>query len=458
MLFTPSIIDDLLIIAIAGTMALHSLRLASQRRWLAFDPLNFFWLFAFSTYVMQPIMFHNSLVEWNGQNMVTLALFYSFLAMVAVAVGYELATGVRLGLKLPVFPLRLNPVRFRNVGIVLIFLGLIGYAYLIASAGSLRAWLSVARGGTDYEAINAWYGQLAFFLPLGIILLNFHVEMHPEPQVFRFSVWALAVLNLLFMLYLGTRSRLISSSVMLMAAYYLPRRRNPPLALLVVMGLTLYIVANFQLYYRDKFTNLSLNIDQIDMQEARERIAPEFLGGNTAAREKDYNPAGEFNLVVTTIDLVPRDVPFNYGYGFLEIFTRPIPRAIWPDKRYPGVEAYQGVLRSLGNPSPATVRDTDLIMGPAFTFVGCWYYAGGLLAVIVAGILTGMFLRLIRTIYDRDPSNESNILFYSQVAMIGASEAISPLGWIFWFPFAIIPLLIFFRICRQPGQAFIMKR
>lgn len=454
MLFTESILNDLLIIAIVGIMVLHGLRLAAQQRWMAFDPLNFFWLFAFSVYVMQPVMFHKSLLEWNGPGQVTLALLYSAIAMLAVAVGYEQATGVRLGLKLPVFTASLNPTRFRNIGFILICLGLLGYAYLVASAGSLKAWFSVARGGTDYDAINAWYGQLAFFLTLGIILLNFHVEMHPVSHVLRISVWLVVVMNLLFMLYLGTRSRLITSCIMMLAAYYLPRRRNPPWALLTGLGLALYIVANFQMYYRDKFTDLSLNFDQIDMQEARERIAPGFLGGDAAARETEYNPAGEFNLVVMTIDLVPRAVPFNYGYAFLEVFTRPIPRAIWPDKRYPAVEAYQGVLRSLSNPNPATIRDTDLIGGPAFSFVGCWYYAGGLLAVIGAGILTGMFLRMLRTIYDRDPSNESNILMYSQVAMIGSSEAISPiLGWVFLFPFAIIPLLLFFRLCRPPDHA-----
>ena len=234
-----------------------------------------------------------------------------------------------------------------------------------------------------------------------------------------------------------------------MGAYYLPKRKSPPLVLAgaVFSGLV-HSGSNFQGAYRDKFTNLSLNLDQIDLREARGSVLPFFLGGDQALQADAISSGIEFNCVMSVVELVPDQVPYNYGYGYLELFTRWIPRAIWPDKIYPQMEAVQGVLRE-AQLSGANVRDSDILMGPAFTFVGHWFYVAGPIGLILGGLLTGVLFRTIRTIYDRGNRSEGDILIYVSLIGIGFSEAAStPLAWLSTLPFVLGPLALILFLCR----------
>jgi hypothetical protein len=224
------------------------------------------------------------------------------------------------------------------------------------------------------------------------------------------------------------------------------------LALAGAVFLALFILSNFQGSYRDKFTNLSLNLDQIDMDEARGGALPFFLGGDQALQADAVSSGIEFNCVMSVVELVPDKVPYNYGYGYLELFTRWIPRGIWPDKFYPQMEAVQGVLHE-AQLSGANVRDTDILMGPAFTFVGHWYYVGGPIGLIFGGLLTGVLFRIIRTIYDRGNRSEGDILIYVSLIGIGFSEAAStPLAWLSTLPFVLGPLALILFLCRAPSE------
>ena len=398
------------------------------------DPLFAFWAGILVIYVGQPLSYRQIFVEWHSEELLETTLGWTLLGLLCVLWGYEWNLGVRLGLKLPQAPVQLSPVKLSIAGYGLVFLGVLGYLYLFASAGGVNEWLSVARGGTDYENTSAYVAQLTDLLPLGVILLLFQMHFHRAPLPKQIALWFLAVLVWWWFLYLGSRSRLIGFTIGGMGAYYLPRRKSPPLVLAGVVFLALFILSNFQGSYRDKFTNLSLNLDQIDMHEARGTVFPFFLGGDQALQADAVSPGIEFNCVMSVVELVPDKVPYNYGYGYLELFTRWIPRALWPDKFYPQIEAVQGVLRE-AQLSGANVRDTDILMGPAFTFVGHWFYVGGPIGLILGGLLTGVLFRIIRTIYDRGNRNEGDILIYVSLIGIGFSEAAStPLAWLSTLP------------------------
>jgi len=84
-----------------------------------------------------------------------------------------------------------------------------------------------------------------------------------------------------------------------------------------------------------------------------------------------------------------------------------------------------------------------LLMGPALTFAGHWYAVGGGVALMIFGFLTGVLLKSIRTIYDRSPGNEGDLLLFSALIPIGFSEAAAtPLNWVFTLPFVLIPLVL----------------
>lgn len=431
-------------------VALHSWFLVKQRRWFAFDPLNTFWAGVLVCYVLQPLAHAATFVQWQGRDVVTATTWWIAVSLVPVAAGYNSRLGPQIGRRIPHPPVRLHPRKLFLSSWVLIGLGLMGYVYQMASAGGLRAWASVARGGTDWARVSAYTAGLAKLLPLGSILLLFHVEMHRVPRSRRVLSWALAWLIWLWFLYLGSRSRVIAQTAMMLSALYLPRRRQPRLAFLALGFVVLLVIVNFQVAYRGNFTNFSLNLGRVDWGELGNRILGDAAESPSSSGETSVSRGIEFNCVMTTIKLVPSAIPYNYGYPLLELFTRWIPRAVWPGKIYPGLEANFPIFHQ-GGLSQTWVKTSRraLLMGPALTFVGYWWAVGGPIALFLGGFLTGTMLRAIRTLYNRRPGSQGDLLLYNSLFLVGFTEAAAtPLVWLYSVPFTLLPLVLVFRICR----------
>jgi hypothetical protein len=448
MIFTPSAVADILIFCILGLILFHTLALIRKGHWLLLDPLNIFWAGIVVVYIIQPSSYASTLIGWHQDGVFEESLFWTLFGLIFVVLGYERPIGrIRTNL-IPNCPKRFSPNRLYLASCFLLILGMVGYLYLFSSAGGFDRWIELGRGGTDYEKISGYIAGLADFLPMGILTMLLHVEIHGVTRSKRLAVWLLGWLMLLWFVYLGTRSRTISFSILLLAVYYLPKKMNPPLWLAVSIFLGLSVLANFQAIYRDKFTNLSINLGQINMEEAYKLSAPWFLGGNSEKQSEGVSRGMEFNCVMTVVDLVPTKVGFNYGYGHLEAFTRIIPRVFWPEKIYPGLESTQGVLRE-GGLSDASVRNTNLLMGPALTFVGHWYYVGGAVGLALGGLLTGLLLRLIRHVYERAFPSEGDVLLYMLLISIGFVEAAAtPLSWIVSMPTSILPVILVMYLAR----------
>lgn len=449
MIFTDFFWADFWILGIIALIVGHSLILMRQNRWIAIEPLNAFWVGITVVYILQAIKYESVLNYWHTRGVYEEGLFWIFFGLFWVVVGYEMRWGVTLGLRMPVVGKKITPHRLVLCSWMFIGAGLLGYAYLIASAGSLSAWLAVPRGGTDWQAVIGYGAQLAGLLPIGVILLVFQAQIHSSSFFKKMMVYAFAFLMLLWFFYLGSRSRTITFTILLFAATYLPKRKNPKILFCVVAVFLIFIATNFQQHYRYNFYNLSFNLENIDLSEAYDKIMPSFLGGNDKISFRDVSRGLELNCVLSVVELVPRYVDYNYGYGFLELLTRPIPRLIWPDKIYPNMESVQGVLKN-ANLSDSYVTDRKILMGPAFTYIGHWYYVGGPIALIIFGLITGFLFRAIKTYYESNIESQSVPVFYALLISIGFSDAAgTPFNWIFTLPFVLIPFWFVMRYCRE---------
>lgn len=440
-----------LLLAIVGVMVAHSWHLWRKGRWLAFDPLNAFWAGALVCYVYQPLSFGDVYAAWHAPGVLEETLSWVLFSLLFVIAGYEAKVGVKLGLKIPALPARLAPRRLVAAGIALMALGFLGYAYLVNTAGGLDEWLSVGRGGTNWEAVSGYVAQLEFVLPVGVMLLAFYASLYRPRLIARVAVAVTCAAMWVWLVYLGSRSRTIGFTLSLMTAYYLPRRRSPSLKLLALVFVGLLAIVTFQASYRSNFTGLSFNFDRLDLDEVKDSLLPDWAGGASKGNAVDTSTSAEFNCVMTVVELVPQRIGYNYGYSHLELFTRVIPRAIWPEKRYPHAEAYTPILRE-GGLSTAVIPTAkeELLMGPSFTFVGHWYSVGGPIALVIFGFLTGVGFRAIRTIYDRAPTSQGDIIFYSSLIILGFWEVSGePLFFLFYFPFTHGPLAILLWLSRE---------
>ncbi|HTB34758.1 MAG TPA: hypothetical protein VK842_07835, partial [bacterium] len=390
----------------------HAFFLWRRKRFFLFDPLMTFWGGFLICNIMQPLSYSDIFVNWHSVDNFNLSCFYSFLGVVCVVWGYEMDLGQRIGYRIPHVTRKLDPDRFFVAAIILSALGISCYYFLFQSAGGMWEWLSYGRGGTDYDKVNGYIREMEKLTPIGIYLLILHVTMHPVSRLRKILSWGFVALLWLWYLYLGTRSRIIGVGMLAAAAYYVPKYKNPNLLLVLPGFIVMIILTNFQAHYRGNFTNLSFNLDKIDMDEAKALCLPGFLGGDKELQRKQASQGIDFNVLMATVELVPDKVDYNYGWGFMEFVTRPIPKALWPNKIYPGLESWQGVLRE-GGLSTAQVADRDLVMGPAFNFAAFWYYIFGPLAVILGGLYTGLLFRCIRTYLDRDIFSEGNVVIYN---------------------------------------------
>lgn len=420
-------------------------------RFFILDPINTFWAGLFVCYVLQPLNFGAQLRSWHGDDVFRESLLLVLAAVIMIIAGYESRLGVKATRLIPSLSRRLRPTPMFVLGMAVAALGVVGYAYLISSAGQFSTWITVGRGDTDYRDLNAYVMELAELLPAGIGLLIFHVEIHKVDPVKRILVWFGACLMLAFLIYLGSRSRTIGFSMIMLCAYYLPRRSNPRLLLVACAFFILLTVANFQAIYRGNFTDLAFNVD---LPTALSNSLPSLSQISNDRGTTEVSRGTEFNVVMTIVELVPDEVDYNHGYGLLELFTRPIPRSIWPDKLYPNLEALFPIM-DLGGLSESWVATSQryLLMGPATTFVGYWYAAGGWIAIILAGYLTGALFRLIRSIYDRDAGNHTDTILYANLLMIGFIEAAAtPLTWVFTLPFVVVTILVISKLAGAKAR------
>lgn len=444
MFLTPSPVADLLMVAIVGVMAGHAWWLHGRGRWFVLDPLNTFWLGLLMYFVLDGAGNAELFISWYNQSVFEQTLFWVLFVVVWVVLGYEAPWGRAIAYRLPQLPPRLVPDRLYWAGLGLVGFGVAGYLYLMSKSGGAAAWLSAGRGNTNYEAVSGYVAELTSFVTPGITLLLFHVFLHRPSAGRKLFIFAITVLALAWFFYLGSRTRFGTLVLIFVGAFCLTKKRNPSLMLIFPLAISLLFVTEFMAIYRGQFTNLSLNLDMIDKEEARVMVVSRWLGSG----ERELSKGVIFGCTMAAIALVPEKVPYDYGYSLCEFITRPIPRRLWPEKRYPLLEAHQNLYRE-GDLSVHVNPVANLLAGPALGFIANWWHIGGPIALALGGLVVGGLWRTFRVIYDRVPGSEGNMLVYSQLIMVGYIEAGGdPFYWVYSLPLVLIPLFLVLNACR----------
>jgi len=453
MIFTPSVITDVFILLTIGLFGWHIRKLQRQRRWTVFDPLNYFWVGAFVIYVFEVMSNYDTFELWYGQAAVEDAMMWTFFGLVMLHVGYHMKLGRQLSDRLPALPPRLARIPFLWASISFIIAGLWGWIVIFDSSGGLHEWATQPRGNVDWEAISGYVGTIADLLNVGVFLLLIYAEWSRSRLVVRILAWVFLGLLLLFFLYLGTRSRTILVVLVALMAWSLPRRRSPPVLVLVPLFVCLLIVVRFQEYYRDHFHDLSFNFQEINWEEVPYRVLPGFFFGDRAVSTAERG--SEFSITAAVVDLVPDRIHYAHGIEFLQVVTQPIPRALWPGKRYPMNESWTPIYEMTGASDYwVDYVAVPFLAGPAPGFVASWYYNGGPLGLAIGGILVGILLRIVRGIYDMTGTNESYFIIYFLVGPIGFGEAVGhPFGFVYSLPLLLVPLVFMLRLIRRKESA-----
>ncbi|RYX82800.1 oligosaccharide repeat unit polymerase [bacterium] len=415
--------------------------------WYFLNPINSFWLTFIYAGAVQPALARADWVSFYSEEVLNLTLGMFLVLGLAVHVGYHSATGPQWSTRIP----NLKTPDLKKVfwcGLILLGIGLIGYALVIQASGGWARWSASPRRFTDYS-LSGYIYTMPRVATLGIMVLLCYAFAQEKRLPLKISVLALGVVNLFWQIYSGTREGTIVMLIILVGSIYGARRRNPPWIALFATFAATFFFFGFIPTYRGEFRNLSFNVEE-SPDEVVERSFSFFSGDDTKPHPDLWT---DFGMAISVAYYVPSRLDYDYGQMLLEIFTRPIPRALWPTKSYPEGEAWDRFHRVSG--VSTITNGAGLLSGPSPSMVGKYYYIGGWLGLVIGGYLVGVIFRALWEFLQRNVHTVIGATFSVATAGLGAMEMIHPLSWSvnFWLPTIAFPFFVMSYLVRQTEPA-----
>ena len=222
-----NLVNFLLIILSLIPIVVHTVILIKRKKFFLFDPLNIFWIGILITLIYQGLSYGNVLIIWNSDRIFNITYIYLTLALIFIIFGYELKLPTKLAKGFYTPPIKLNYNRLTLVSILFMIIGLLGYYFMAESSGGVERWLSVPRGDTDYNVVSGYHALAIEFLHLGTVLFFLVFNLRKSRLGLLILSSIPITINLLWYLYLGSRSRTIALFLSFLLCIYLPKQKNP---------------------------------------------------------------------------------------------------------------------------------------------------------------------------------------------------------------------------------------
>ena len=426
----------------------------AEGSWHFLNPVNVFWLAFVYAGVAQPLLSDKEWIAFYGREVFLSTLAMFLVLGIAFAIGYSLTFAQSASRILPDFS-KPSQTKVFVAGVLLIALGLLGYYLIIRASGGSKYWLSGPRFNTDYKILSAYVYTLPRVATLGLMILLCHAFSQPKATLYKFAVVGLAIINMLWQAYYGTREGTIMMLVILYGSVFAALRRNPPIWATLMLLPAVTFIFGFIPTYRGDFRDLSFNLTDKPAAIVDRSFGffsdPDYGSQAPSAYKPDKGPDlwSDFGMAISIAYYVPERVHYDGGYMLLEILTHGIPRKLWDDKIYPESMAWDRFHR-ITNISTAENFE-GLRGGPSPTMVGKYYYIGGWLGLVVGGMFSGFCFRFLWEFLRRQLRYITGVILLVASSGLGGMEMIHPLSWsvFFWVPTVFIPFLVFVWIARD---------
>lgn len=417
------------------------------KRW--FDPFAPIWLFItgyFQVYVVQAFSYREWAVSIHGEELVTEANWRAFWAILLFVLVYYFGPGRWFSGKMPRSPIHWSMPVLSVVVPVMLTWGFFCSIAMIIQGGD-----SVSKGG---QLLRQFYFMM---LAAGVILMiTGSQRQKPAPMIFWSGVGVTSAFIVLW-IFQGKRSPSLIGLLALAAAYYGPRFKKPPVAvllLLAVVGSCVVAVSlgwrNQRLYERNvtgfvqfladfdvSSTLVSLNLAE---KEGHGSYKKEFMSKET----EEY---GGFLLMYST---VPDRSGYDYGASYLRLFTTFIPRIVWADKPIPGRDKWIAAWIA-----GSEFKRDESFTGPAIGIMGATQLNGGAVGTVIVMTILGLVLSTSYQYYRRyqwTPWAQVwwPLTYYNAWLMTVNDD---PLVWFYYiYGFSIMPAMIFLWVINRISE------
>lgn len=333
-----------LAITLLGTLGVLTAPIAwrvARRQFDVFEPIVFFAVAWGVMFVVRPtadlVTNHLSFTivgrTVDAQQGYEEMLVLGLLGAAAFVAGYVSLIGRRLADRLGPPPGEFKAaVAARNATLVGL-VGLVLFGLYLISAGGLSALVLTFSGRS--EALFNTFGQSTKYYSFGPYMLVpatvTLLALAAATKMTRYLVVGSAMGTVLVVTQapIGSRGLLFPLAASGAVYYYLTHRRRPAVKSVVAVFVVALIVSGFLANVRDRSTREKVGVGGT--------IAKVFSGPGGILDPILYSQdSAEAPALAAALSLIPQEVSHSYGGATLgDLFIRPIPRALWPNKPLP---------------------------------------------------------------------------------------------------------------------------
>jgi oligosaccharide repeat unit polymerase len=401
-----------------------------------FEPVHMFALASLVYFVLVPVVLIEKnafrLIDVDYRSALPKSLALALIALAAFYVGYYFRYSRQVGS----FALARNDAGYETLSYVqrhallllAFFIGLV-VLWIIVARFPLRAlWVF---GGASYgDAFQLAKGiQIGYLygareaLPACLLLLiaSRRTERWPLLSVF------LLILIGLFFIGTGGRTRALLLVLSVFAFYHLERQEKPALwQILVLVFLVFYIIVGSMGFYRglNQGMGRSLQRDAFTIGDAWDTLIEGSQISITTALIVEY---------------VPEQVDYFWGASYLNLFTQPIPRFLWP-----------------GKPREIIVDDTFIGLWPRGTAMPFWlgfYLNFGPVGVVLGMALLGWLSRIPYESLRQKPEDTlaqvSVALYYPWMIHLYGRGGLNPGYLVYSVVYVFLPVWIMRKLLKR---------
>lgn len=357
-----------------------------------FDPFAPVWLFMigfFQVYVIQALSYRDWAVSVHGEQIVEAANWRSLWAICLFLFVYWFGPGRWFSGKMPRAPYHWSMP------------ALTGLVPFMLTWGFFCSIIMIVQGKDEETTQGEHLLRQFYFMMLGagILLMVTGSRREKPARPLFFAGLAVCLCFVMLWIFQGKRSPSLIGILACACAYYGPRFKRPPLAVLTVLAVIGSLVVAISLAWRNQrlyersatgFVQFLVDFDpatalvNLNLAEAENPKAhlKEF-------RSKETEEYGGYLLMFST---VPERSEYDYGANYMRLFTTFIPRMVWPDKPLPGRDKWIAAWMA-----GSEFKRDEKFTGPAIGILGATQLNGGALAtaIVLSVLATGL-----RTAYE----------------------------------------------------------
>jgi hypothetical protein len=359
----------------------------SKNGWDMTHPLYYFIIAYIGLYSLQAWGLIDVASNYYGEELLLKSLLLAIVGLVMFYLGYASHLSLNIARSIPTpTPTPLTEYGLINLALFWILIGIIGQVVFIDKSGGAEVYFSVARGLGAYKENTAYLYLLKWVIFPGLVIGFVALASGYVARWKKLFLYLTGIGFWLFQVISGQRSGVIIVGILLLACYYLPKKRKIPVgSALFVFLIVFYLVGLICLFRGEMYVASSFGGLKTHLNKPLENQVADLTRGYVGAGGDKNAPSREFLMYINFLDVVPDKVEYAYGRLYSDYLVSWIPKILWPNR----IGFFQEYKRQLSNAEAFSTR------GAVKTILGQYYLDFGIFGIIIGCYITGLLLGIL---------------------------------------------------------------